>query len=70
MRTAGAELPPTTTWPTPVICESRCCRIVDAASYKADGASLSEVNATIMIRSASAELTFRYVGLFGRSVGR
>ena len=69
MRTAGAELPPTSTWPTPPICDSRCCKMVDAASYSPDGGTLSDVRATIMM-GASAGLTLRYVGLFGRFVGR
>lgn len=58
MRTAGAELPPTMTWPTPPICDNRCSRMVDAASYSADGGSLSDVKAMIMM-GASAGLTFR-----------
>ncbi len=58
MRTAGAEPPLTTTWPTPAICDSRCARIVEAASYSAEGGSLSEVKAMIMI-GASAGFTFR-----------
>ncbi len=32
-RTAGSELPPTVTWPTPSTCESFCASIVEAASY-------------------------------------
>ena len=32
-RTAGSELPPTSTWPTPSTCDSFCGRIVEAASY-------------------------------------
>ena len=32
-RTAGNELPPTVTWPTPCTCDSFCARMVEAASY-------------------------------------
>jgi hypothetical protein len=32
-RTAGSELPPTVTWPTPLTCESFCARTVEAESY-------------------------------------
>jgi len=31
-RTAGSAPPPMLTWPTPWICRSRCCMIVEAAS--------------------------------------
>src|ERR1700683_5030376 len=69
MRTAGAELPPTDTWPTPVICDSLCSKIVEAASYMAGGGSLSGVSAEIMI-GASAGFTLRYVGLLGILAGK
>ena len=33
IRIAGDDAPPTVTWPTPGICDSRCAMIVDATSY-------------------------------------
>ena len=57
-RTAGSELPPTITWPTPCAWESFCCRMLEAASYIRPRPSVSEVSATIMI-GASAGLTVR-----------
>ncbi len=57
-RTAGSELPPTLTWPTPSICESFCAMMVDAASYIWPCVIVSEVSVRIMI-GASAGLTLR-----------
>ena len=57
-RTAGSELPPTVTWPTPSICESFCARIVDAASYIWPCVFVSDVSVRIMI-GASAGFTLR-----------
>ena len=57
-RTAGSELPPTNTCPTPSICESFCCRIDAAASYSRPVLIVSEVSARIRI-GASAGLTLR-----------
>ena len=67
-RTAGSELPPTVTWPTPSICESFWARIVDAASYICPCVIVSDVSARIMI-GASAGLTLRQLGLLGRFAG-
>jgi hypothetical protein len=67
-RTAGNELPPTVTWPTPDSCDSFCAMIVDATSYICPCVIVSDVSARIMI-GASAGLTLRYVGLLGRPVG-
>jgi hypothetical protein len=57
-RTAGRELPPTITWPTPSTWASFCWRIVDATSYICPRLKVSEVSPRIMI-GASAGLTFR-----------
>ena len=57
-RTAGNELPPTWTWPTPCNCESFCAMIVEPASYICPCVIVSEVSARIMI-GASAGFTFR-----------
>ena len=57
-RTAGSELPPTLTWPTPEICESFWAMIVEAASYIWPCVIVSEVSVRIMI-GASAGLTLR-----------
>jgi hypothetical protein len=32
IRTAGSELPPSTTWPTPLTWLKLCCRTLEAAS--------------------------------------
>ena len=57
-RTAGSELPPTVTCPTPSTCDSFCARIVDAASYIWPCVIVSDVSARIMI-GASAGFTLR-----------
>ena len=67
-RTAGSEAPPMETWPTPLICDSFCARMVEAASYNSPRDLVSDVSPTIMI-GASAGLTLRYVGLLGRPEG-
>ena len=68
-RTAGSELPPTLTFPTPGIWEIFWARIVEATSYSWPGLSVPEFISSTMIGS-SAELDFRYVGLLRRAVGR
>src|SRR5271170_981995 len=67
-RTAGNELPPTLTVPTPLTCDSFCARLVEAASYIWPLVMVSEVSARIMI-GESAGFTLRYVGLLGKPVG-
>ena len=67
-RTAGSELPPTWTWPTPDICESFCAMIDEPTSYIWPCVIVSDVSARI-ITGASAGFTLRYVGLLGRPVG-
>jgi len=69
IRTPGSELPPTTTWPTPLICASFCAMMVDAASYIWPRVSVEDVRASMKI-GESAGFTLRYVGLLGRFVGR
>jgi len=67
--TAGSELPPTNTCPTPSIWDSFCWSMVDAASYICSVLVVSEVRARIRT-GASAGLIFRYNGLLGRFAGR
>ncbi len=55
-RTAGSELPPTVTWPMPLIWESVWAMTLEAASYIWPRLSVSEVSARIMI-GASAGFT-------------
>src|SRR3984957_634580 len=69
MRTLGSELPPTVTCPTPVICDSFCARIVDAASYICPRVKDGDVSASMKI-GESAGFTLRYDGLFGKFVGK
>src|SRR6266851_135424 len=69
MRTLGSALPPTVTWPTPLTCDNFCAMIVDAASYIWPLVRMGDVSASIKI-GESAGLTFRYLGLFGRLLGR
>ena len=57
-RTAGSELPPTTTSPMPSTCDSFCASTVDAASYRSPRVIVSEVRVRIRI-GASAGLTLR-----------
>ena len=57
-RTAGSAEPPMMTWPTPVICDSRCWNTLLAASYIWPWLSVLEVIARMRI-GASAGLTLR-----------
>ena len=57
-RTAGRELPPTLTSPTPLICEMVCASWVDAKSYSCPCEYVSEVSVRIMI-GASDGLALR-----------
>jgi hypothetical protein len=57
-RTAGSELPPTCTCPTPSSCDSFWARMVDAASYIWPCVMVADVSARIMM-GASAGLTLR-----------
>ena len=57
-RTAGSAPPPTSTWPTPRICESDWAITVEAASYIWPLLSDDEVSARIMI-GESAGFTLR-----------
>jgi hypothetical protein len=57
-RTAGSELPPTCTCPTPCSCDSFWAMMVEPASYIWPCVMVSEVSARIMI-GASAGLTLR-----------
>ena len=68
MRTAGSALPPTVTCPTPSTWDSRCARMVDAASYICPRDSVGEVSARMTI-GASAGFTLRHVGLLGIPLG-
>src|ERR1039458_8257414 len=60
IRTAGSELPPTVTCPTPLTWASFCAMIVEAASYIWPRVRMGE----------AAGFTFRYEGLLGRLDGR
>src|SRR5260370_42021294 len=68
-RTPGSALPPTVTWPTPLIWESFCARTVEAASYIWPFVSIFDVR-PMMMMGESAGFTLRYDGLFGRFDGR
>ena len=57
-RTAGSEEPPMNTCPTPLTCDSFCCRMVVAASYICAVPIESEVRA-MMRMGASEGLTLR-----------
>ena len=57
-RTAGSELPPTLTWPTPFTWAIFCASRVEAASYIWPRVIVSEVSERIMI-GASAGFTLR-----------
>ncbi len=57
-RTAGSAPPPTLTCPTPLTCESFCCRIDDPMSYIRALSTMSEVSDRSRI-GASAGLTLR-----------
>gem|GEM_PF-1279378 len=67
-RTAGSELPPTVTSPTPSTCDSFCATMVEARSYIWPWLSVSDVIASVMI-GASDGLDLWYVGLLRRLVG-
>ena len=60
-RTAGSELPPICTWPTPLTCESFCDRMVSAASYSWPG---------VRVRGGEGEDQDRRVGRIHLAVGR
>ena len=57
-RTDGSALPPTITCPTPLICDSFCAMMVEAASYICALSSTLEVSATIKM-GESAGFTLR-----------
>src|SRR3954447_18901993 len=67
-RTAGRELPPTKTWPMPLIWEIFWASTESATSYIWGWVWTSEVRARIMI-GASAGLTLRQFGFDGRFAG-
>src|SRR6266850_2782809 len=69
IRTPGNALPPTVTWPTPLTCDNFCAMIVEAASYIWPLVRMSDVSASMKM-GESAGFTLRYLGLFGRLVGR
>ncbi|MNT26639.1 hypothetical protein D3C72_1622300 [compost metagenome] len=48
-RTAGSELPPTVTSPTPSTCASFCATMVEAMSYNWPWLSVSDVSAKVMM---------------------
>src|SRR5208282_1674594 len=68
-RTAGSELPPTCTWPTPLTCASFCANTEEAMSYNC-GLGTTSDSSVISIIGWSAGLIFRYLGREGRFVGR
>ena len=57
-RTAGSELPPTNTWPTPWTCASFWARMDEATSYILPFVARSDVRSRIRI-GASAGFTLR-----------
>jgi hypothetical protein len=67
-RTAGRELPPSWTCPTPLTWLIFCCRMLDAASNRRPWPKVLDVSA-ITMTGASAGLILRYCGLLRRSVG-
>ncbi|CFU09182.1 Uncharacterised protein [Bordetella pertussis] len=67
-RTAGSELPPTVTSPTPFTWASFCATMVEARSYSLPWPSVAEVMASVMIGAADG-LALWYVGLLRRLVG-
>src|ERR1035441_8029394 len=69
MRTAGSELPPTETCPTPVTWASFCAMMVEAASHIWPRVRVAEVRASMKM-GESAGFTLRYEGLLGRLDGR
>ena len=68
-RTAGSELPPTVTCPTPLTWASFWAMMVEAASYIWPLVRTGEVRASMKM-GESAGFTFRYEGLLGRLDGR
>src|ERR1700683_2970893 len=68
-RTAGSELPPTETWPTPLTCESFCANTELAMSYNC-GLGTTSDSSVINRMGWSAGLIFRYLGREGRFAGR
>src|SRR6202050_3559374 len=68
-RTAGSELPPTETWPTPLTCESFCANTEEAISYNC-GLGTTSDSSVISRIGWSAGLIFRYLGREGRFAGR
>src|SRR5580700_4956865 len=69
MRTAGSELPPTRTWPTPWTCASFCANTEEAMSYNCGLGTTSDSSVIDRI-GWSAGLIFRYLGSWGRLEGR
>src|ERR1700733_5218664 len=69
MRTAGSELPPTETWPTPLTCASFCANTDEAMSYSC-GLGTTSDSSVISRIGWSAGLIFRYFGRDGRFAGR
>ena len=57
-RTAGSELPPTVTWPTPATWESFWLNTVEARSYSSPKDKLGEVS-PMTIMGESAGFIFR-----------
>src|SRR5580700_7748924 len=68
-RTAGSELPPTVTWPTPLTCDSFCANTEEAMSYNC-GLGTTSDSSVISRMGWSAGLIFRYLGREGRFEGR
>src|SRR5580704_720630 len=68
-RTAGSELPPTVTWPTPLTCDSFCANTEEAMSYNC-GLGTTSDSSVISNMGWSAGLIFRYLGREGRFEGR
>lgn len=67
-RTAGNETPPVETWPTPLIYDDFCARMVEATLYSSPRDLMSDVGPTVIV-GAPAGLTSRYVGSLGRPEG-
>jgi len=67
-RTAGSELPPTFTWPTPSTCANFCANTEEAISYNC-GLGTTSLSRVISRIGWSAGLIFRYLGLDGRLAG-
>src|SRR5580698_5748777 len=68
-RTAGSELPPTWTWPTPLTCDSFCANTEEAMSYNC-GLGTTSDSSVISKIGWSAGLIFLYLGREGRFAGR